>query len=475
MADVPERLRASFNPLAGINTESRTGREDLEVIADGLVKRSDPRHEEWYEGAVSIHAGIMAYALETAPPEFHTLTGLRSVLVQGNVDLYEDAKSMQGCTAFGGLARAAGVTIQTAIDADKGMEKDFLAAARRSTEWLDSPPIAEALGASTFALSDLKHGKASVFVVLPPQYLERRAAFLRLIVRTAINAMMVDGVKAKGECLMLLDEFYSLGRLDIVAVSAGLMPGYGLHLWPFLQDLNQLRHIYKDVSETFFANSDATTFFGNTDLPTLEYVSRRIGGVRAEDIGPAPVMGSGVNPITGATVGAVFGASRDSTTRATGAVIGGLVGGLGSAIHDLETRAKQKDMAVYQQKAMGVGHARLAPEQVQEMTGKEEGAKVARGLLAFLKSGQVLYLRPAPYFEPNDPPAAPIQSAVKPTTTLTSVIYRFTLFSGVIYSIFSLTNTTAFVPNLIAIAVIVVGIPLFIIEYRRNKGRQPLG
>lgn len=287
-ANVPDRLRGAFNPLASIRVDSPTGREDCEVIADGLVKRSDPKHEEWYDGAGALLSGIIAYVVETAPPEHRTLAAVRGVLVQSDEALAEDAERMQQCTAFGGLAREAGLTITVALGSAKGMEKDFLSSARRFTRWLDSPQIAATLARSTFNLADLKQGRASVFLVLPPKYLDTHAAFLRLFVRSAIEAMMTDGLNNGARCLFLLDEFFSLGRLDIVAKSAGLMRAYKLHLWPFLQDIGQGRALYGQAFDTFFANADAVTFFGNTDLPTLEFVSRAVGTVQLEDLNLTP-------------------------------------------------------------------------------------------------------------------------------------------------------------------------------------------
>ena len=39
--------------------------------------------------------------------------------------------------------------------------------------------------------------------------------------------------------LFLLDEFAALGRLEAVERAMGLMAGYGLQLWPILQDMGQ--------------------------------------------------------------------------------------------------------------------------------------------------------------------------------------------------------------------------------------------
>jgi type IV secretion system protein VirD4 len=54
------------------------------------------------------------------------------------------------------------------------------------------------------------------------------------------------------------------------------MAGYGLQVWPFLQDLGQLRRLYRDW-ESFVANSDVVQAFGTTDQFTAEYLSKMAG------------------------------------------------------------------------------------------------------------------------------------------------------------------------------------------------------
>ena len=380
VADVPDRLRVAFNPLATIDQDSPTAREDIQVISDGLVKRSDPKHEEWYAGAVALLAGLMAFAVETAPPDMRSFAGVRSLLLQPSQDLYATAQEMLGCTAFGGLARETGVTLMTACESEKGMEKDFLGAARRATSWMDSPPIAAVLASSSFDLSALKNGAASVFLVLPPQYLDTHGAFLRLFVRAALSAMMKDGARVNRRCLFMLDEFAALGRLDVVAKGMGLMAGYGLHLWPFLQDLGQLQDLYGEkLSETFFGNADLAAFFGNTDALTLKYVSERIGNLTPNEV-------------------------RPDIPKASAAAQGE-----SGFFTDFIKAAEANERAKYDHDMKRVGTPRVTSVEVQTMTGKGEGESVSRGMFAFVKAGDTLFLRPAPYFAP--PPKAPAAPA----------------------------------------------------------------
>lgn len=389
VADVPARLRASLNPLAAIDPHSLTAREDIQVIADGLVKRSDPKHEEWYAGAVSLLAGLMAYAVETAPPSLRSFAGVRTLLLQPSQDLYATAQQMLVCTAFGGLAREAGVMLMTACEAEKAMEKDFLGTARRATSWMDSPTVADVLASSSFNLSDLKSGSVSVFLVLPPQYLDTHGAFLRLFVRAAMSGMMQDGAKVNRRCLFLLDEFAALGRLDVVAKGMGLMAGYGLHLWPFLQDLGQLRDLYREnVAETFFGNADVATFFGNSDQLTLEYISRRIGNITAGELTLLPPLSPTPVPDNQPLNAALAADHADA-------------------------------MSEYHRLARVVGEPRIPPPKLARILAKGEGDTVARSLLAFAKGGDILHLKPAPYFYDRLPfplPAATNAIAISQST-----------------------------------------------------------
>ncbi|WP_299655398.1 type IV secretory system conjugative DNA transfer family protein [uncultured Jannaschia sp.] len=81
----------------------------------------------------------------------------------------------------------------------------------------------------------------------------------------------------KGPILFLLDEFAALGRLEAVERAMGLMAGYGLQLWPILQDLSQLRALYGPRANTFVANAGVLQCFGVNDLETAEWLSRLLG------------------------------------------------------------------------------------------------------------------------------------------------------------------------------------------------------
>jgi type IV secretion system protein VirD4 len=184
--------------------------------------------------------------------------------------------------------------------------------AQSHTHFLDSPRMEAVLGRSTFDPSDLRPGRPrhaghvwgvgdhalpdsgdgagrlphpgplSVYLLLPPDRLDAFSRWLRLSVATTISALARLGPLPGGappsekRALFLLDEFAQLGPMPPVRRAVSLMAGYGLQVWPFLQDLGQLRRLYRDW-ESFVANSDVVQAFGTTDQFTAEYLSKMAG------------------------------------------------------------------------------------------------------------------------------------------------------------------------------------------------------
>jgi type IV secretion system protein VirD4 len=79
----------------------------------------------------------------------------------------------------------------------------------------------------------------------------------------------------------LIDEMYSLGTMPVIERAMSEGAGYGIQLLPVLQNLGQLKEIYRHNWETFLANSACTTFFAPRDNTTAEYVSKLLGNQTA--------------------------------------------------------------------------------------------------------------------------------------------------------------------------------------------------
>lgn len=423
VANVPPNLKASCNLLAGIKADSPTAREDIRVLADGIVMRHKAEDATWDNGAVSVLSGFIAYVCATHPPEERDLTAVRRLLSLPPDALREAFLAMAETDGFGNLCKAA-----AAIGlSDSKKNREFVGGAMDHTEWLDSPSMHHVLtGQDGLDLSILKEGDATVYLVLPPHYLGEHARFLRVFVRAALDAMAKRLTGKK--CLFMLDEFFSLGHIEQISKAAGLMPGYGVHLWPFMQDLGQLKKLYGEEGATgFFANADANIFFGNGDAFTLEFISRVLGRKTATDIGVPPprlnehdpvaylrsfahsqvVPPRHVHPIPSKKnpVLAHFGAEIFNMMGHAfyeGAIAEKNEAGAHVAAYDRAQAARDQNAVREYQHAMSArGEPRLFPDEIKYLVGKARGDIVARSMIVFLGHGEVLNIYLAPYFQPK--------------------------------------------------------------------------
>lgn len=267
-ADVPDHVRATINPFDMINLNSDFAREDVRTLADGLIARFGGENPHWDDGTLDVLAGMIALICGQATGEERSLAQLPALFANLPAVLTAMKEVDEDPTGL----------ISTAVGRLSHSEREagyFLSGVQKSISWISSPPMQRTLSASTFKIDQLRTGSCTVFLVLPPNMLNEHGRFLRLFVSMALRSMAQHSTGRK--CLFLLDEFYALGRLDEITKAVGLMPGYGVHLWPFLQDYGQLKSLYGELSDTFFANSDATSFFGNTDQTTLNKILEMMG------------------------------------------------------------------------------------------------------------------------------------------------------------------------------------------------------
>jgi type IV secretion system protein VirD4 len=149
---------------------------------------------------------------------------------------------------------------------------------------------------SDFSLKDLKAGKATVYLCVPPSLMARYSRWLRLVISMAMTSFERHGEKPKIPVLMLLEEFNVLGHMEVIETAAGQIAGSGVKLWTVLQDLGQIQKHYKQSWETFIGNAGVLTFFGNSDWRTLNYISKKLGGIgmlieRASGAGMTAIYG----------------------------------------------------------------------------------------------------------------------------------------------------------------------------------------
>jgi type IV secretion system protein VirD4 len=152
----------------------------------------------------------------------------------------------------------------------------IISTAMTQTGFIGSRAIANNLGASDFRFRDCRRQPVTVYIILPTRHLANCAKWFRLVIAAALADLLIEEEK-KVPVLAVLDEFAQLGTLKAVENAMGLAAGYGVQLFCVLQDLNQLKKLYKESFETFVANAGISIWFAPRDVTTSEYVSKLCG------------------------------------------------------------------------------------------------------------------------------------------------------------------------------------------------------
>jgi type IV secretion system protein VirD4 len=152
-----------------------------------------------------------------------------------------------------------------------------LSTAQRHTHFLDSPRMTAVLGRSDFAFGNLRERGGTVFLALPPDRIATYARWLRLMVTQSLQNLIRTAPQSNRPVLYLLDEFAALGYLAPVERAMSLMAGYGVQLWPILQDLHQLHATYGERAGTFMSNVAVLQVFGINDHDSARLASNLLG------------------------------------------------------------------------------------------------------------------------------------------------------------------------------------------------------
>ena len=273
---ITDRPSAAFNPLSMLDSTGPDLAEDASTLADALVFEEPGVSVEphWNEEAKALIAGIILYVVCHAVAGERTLTNVRSRLTSAPDTFLEMLRQMQQShSAHGLIARAANRHLSKSDREAAGV----LSAAQRHTHFLDSPRMASVLDRNDFSFIDLKDTPASVFLVLPPDRLSTYSRWLRLLIAQSLTDMARDLSTPTTPVLYMLDEFAALGNLAPVERAMGLMAGYGVQLWPILQDIHQLRATYGKRAGTFLSNTALLQVFGVNDHDSARHISDLLG------------------------------------------------------------------------------------------------------------------------------------------------------------------------------------------------------
>lgn len=299
---------ARFNPMDWLQDCGLDLAENCMILADAIVIPSKGSEPFFYDEAKAFIVGVIGYVATDPDEEGHRNLGqVRDRLLLDGDGLQELLNNMaQSPHHFIASAGARG------LQKDEKLLSNILATAQAETHFLGSPSIRESLSVSDFKFEDLKSEKLSVYLVIPADRIHTFKRWLRLMVQIAITANARNiAVKPEKPILFILDELPALGKMPVIEQAYGLMAGFGMQLWGFVQDLSQLENLYGKGWQSFIANSGMINYFGSRDRMTAEYFSALCGETTVWN------FSSALSKTFGTSSGSGGMSSSDSTTTET--------------------------------------------------------------------------------------------------------------------------------------------------------------
>lgn len=193
-----------------------------------------------------------------------------------------------------GVHPAVAKSAQDMIDRPEEEAGSVLSTAKSYLALFRDPVVAANVRFSGFHIKDLVNHETpvSLYIVTQPDDKVRLRPLVRILInmvcRVLAGKMVFEKAKTGGrrakstnkhKLLMMLDEFPSLGKLEIVQESLAFLAGYGIRFYIICQDLTQLRSetIGYGKDEAISSNCHIQNAFQPNKLETAEYLSKLTG------------------------------------------------------------------------------------------------------------------------------------------------------------------------------------------------------
>nr|WP_221230583.1 type IV secretory system conjugative DNA transfer family protein [Xanthomonas sp. CFBP 8152] len=261
-----DRRTHRWNPLTYVSSDPAFRVSDLMSIAAMLYPDGSDDQKFWVSQARNAFMAFALYLFENQDEELSlgfpggagppTLGGIYRLSSGDGTDLKKYLKSLSERRFLSGNARSAFANMLSQADETfasiMGTLKEPLNA------WIN-PVLDAATSADDFLLTDLRKKKMTIYIGIQPNKLAESRLIINLLFSQIINLNTRELPKSnpelKYQCLLLMDEFTSIGKVDIIATAVAYMAGYNLRLLPIIQSMAQLDATYgKDLSRTIITN-----------------------------------------------------------------------------------------------------------------------------------------------------------------------------------------------------------------------------
>lgn len=294
----PVGSAARYNPLLELRPWPLDVR-DAQLVADMLI---DPdgqgSRDHWDLTAHDLLVGVILHVLYAerdktlhgcltllADPSRAIETTLSAMLTAGH-----DPDGAIGWTDNAGQPTrthpAVAGSARTLLNKSDNERSSVVSSAVKFLNLYRDPVVVRNTETSDFAVRDLMHADVpvSLYLTVPPADIHRTRPLLRLLLHQIVSRLteamdFADGRAVAGyrhPLLLMLDEFPTLGRMDVLQTALAYLPGYGITAYLIVQDLTQLAHAYGRY-DSIVSNCHVRVAYAANKVETARLISDMAG------------------------------------------------------------------------------------------------------------------------------------------------------------------------------------------------------
>ncbi|MFO0944067.1 MAG: type IV secretory system conjugative DNA transfer family protein [Pirellulales bacterium] len=182
--------------------------------------------------------------------------------------------AMQKSNKFGGMLARLGHQVKHL----QGKERSsVLTTVVRHLRFLSTLAVANISVRSTFNPGELKSGKVTVYLIIPPQHMRALPGLLRMWITCLLGVIVGKGLDEKNLVHFVLDEAPVLGNLQAIEDGVVMYRGYGCRFQFYFQSVGQLKTMFPNGQDQTLLSNASQTFFGTNDPATADLISQRLG------------------------------------------------------------------------------------------------------------------------------------------------------------------------------------------------------
>ena len=238
-----------YNPLEYISDDPAQRLGDIDAIGTALYSGGNQNDKFWSENAKDLFRGLCLFVLERKdlPKTFGEI--LRQASGKGKPlkeYIFEELKKAQDTGHP--FSNACIDCLNRVLSNSENTLAGIVATFGTPLLIFQNPRVDLATSANDFDLREVRRELMSIYFKMPPNKLKEGSVLVNLFFDQLLNlntrVLPSQDKTLKHQCLVLLDEMTSIGKVAMIAQAVSYMAGYNMRLLTIIQHKSQLEDVY---------------------------------------------------------------------------------------------------------------------------------------------------------------------------------------------------------------------------------------